>query len=230
MIGRRRSRSTHTPATRPKTKRGRKLQAPRMPIWTASAPTATAAVSCKARMLMWKPSDETNPPVHNFRNSGSPSRERIQRPYQSLGMTARVSVAGPAKAGDGSWLVRSSGARVVKRRGVALSRVRVPKRLHTHSRTVRVTPHPVSGLRSDMASDTAGGTWLTLPTSLRRDSVAAPRRGRPASSDRRCREPGGLRLDRHVRRGFHVPHRADPAALKAWVSGETLAPGGSARA
>ena len=70
MIGRRRSRSTQRPASRPKTRTGAEIVAASRPIWAGLAPSARSAVSWIAVLVICDPNFEIVWPVHSLRKSG----------------------------------------------------------------------------------------------------------------------------------------------------------------
>jgi hypothetical protein len=77
MIGRRRSLSAYTPATRPRVGKARNSNAVSRPTWKGVAPSKRIATVGKASWLIWLPSSLIDWPPQSFRNS--PSRQSFPR-------------------------------------------------------------------------------------------------------------------------------------------------------
>ena len=69
-MGRRRRRSTQTPANKLSSKNGANSKAPSSPIWLGDALRTSAAVSGMANRLISLPKREIVCPAHSFTNSG----------------------------------------------------------------------------------------------------------------------------------------------------------------
>src|ERR1700680_657227 len=69
MMGRRRTRSIHTPTNRPRARNGREERALRTPISPGVAVSVITAVSGRASRVIWLPSWEMLSPVQNLTNS-----------------------------------------------------------------------------------------------------------------------------------------------------------------
>src|SRR5438105_2633091 len=131
MIFRRRSRSTHAPAKRPKTRKGANCAAPSTPSSPAEACRVRIAASGRASSVTWFPNSEIVSPTQSLRKSwwrqrlpatGRQARRRARALRRGIEVLAGFCTAFTGLSWFGSW-VRACGrelARLVVRHPLEL--------------------------------------------------------------------------------------------------------------